>query len=85
MKKRMILAAGAIAALVLVGCQNQQSQTQTNVSETEKLKEQIALLEQQITELKQQTPDSQTYDHELYNCYSAFYLLPKSFYSRQIQ
>ena len=66
MKKRMIIAAGAIAALVLVGCQNQQSQTQTNVSETEKLKEQIALLEQQITELKQQTPDSQTYDHELY-------------------
>ena len=60
MKKRMILAAGAIAALVLVGCQNQQSQTQTNVSETEKLKEQIAQLEQQITELKQQNNPTET-------------------------
>ena len=51
MKKRTLLAIGAITVLLLTGCQSSSSN-----AETEALKEQVAQLEQQIADL--QTSDS---------------------------
>lgn len=51
MKKRTLLAIGAITVLLLTGCQSSSSN-----AETEALKEQVAQLEQQIADL--QTADS---------------------------
>ena len=46
MKKRLLVAAGVAGLLVLAGCQSADS------SETEQLKQQIAQLEQQVTDLE---------------------------------
>ena len=51
MKKRTLLAIGAVTVLLLTGCQSSSSN-----AETEALKEQVAQLEQQIADL--QTADS---------------------------
>ena len=51
MKKRTLLAIGAVTVLLLTGCQSSSSN-----AETEALKEQVAQLEQQIADI--QTADS---------------------------
>ena len=57
MKKRTLLAIGAITVLLLTGCQSSSSN-----AETEALKEQVAQLEQQIADLQTAltTPRRQT-------------------------
>lgn len=56
MKKRLLVAAGVAGLLVLAGCQNGDS------AETEQLKQQIAQLEQQVTDLENSSASDTTDD-----------------------
>lgn len=55
MKKKLILIVGILSLLLLTGCQNQNS-----VSETKQLKEQISKLEQEVKNLKKQSQQSES-------------------------